>query len=175
MISVRNYNKTKENRRYGAHTMCVELPHIQVWFSYETPIAFATRDGFLHIRKNEWGPTTGQQMRTIRSEFQNFTNIIEGIDKAAFEDLLEMRLLETATKKTVIPGDFSGRILTKLRHAKSKCKMAQTAFQWETAKVLSSEAEEYLNEVIEQLNKIRYKLKKRGADPRETAKRGIIL
>lgn len=175
MISVRNYNKTKENRRYGAHTMCVELPHIQVWFSYETPIAFATRDGFLHVRKNEWGPTTGQQMRTIRSSFQNYANIFEDIEKAEFEDLLEMRLLETPTKKSVIPSDFSGRILTKLRHARTKVKMAQTAFQWETAKKVAAEAEEYLNEVIEQLNKIRYKLKKRSADPRETAKRGIIL
>ena len=43
------------------------LPRIQIWFSYETPIAFCS-EGQIFIRKNDWGATTGKHLNYISTD-----------------------------------------------------------------------------------------------------------
>lgn len=40
----------------------VEIGPLEVYFSYNTPIAFRDSEGKLIVRANEWGPTTGKHM-----------------------------------------------------------------------------------------------------------------
>ena len=49
---------------YGAHCLCVTIPGLKVWFSYQTPVAFQA-DGPRIVRENEWGPTTGKHLNWI--------------------------------------------------------------------------------------------------------------
>lgn len=37
----------------------------EVYFSYETPIAFRAVYGPLIVRENEWGPTTGEHLNYL--------------------------------------------------------------------------------------------------------------
>lgn len=50
---------------------------LSVWFSYQTPVAFAAL-GVRVVRRNEWGPTTGKHL-----------NQIDGGDKAAKEERVD--------------------------------------------------------------------------------------
>lgn len=45
----------------------VTMGDFTVWFSYETPIAFKTYDGIVHICKNEWGRTTAKHINSIKN------------------------------------------------------------------------------------------------------------
>ena len=38
---------------------------LQVWFSYQTPVAYSVMDGPKRVRRNEWGPTTGKHLNAI--------------------------------------------------------------------------------------------------------------
>ncbi len=40
----------------------VKIGPLEVYFSYNTPIAFRDSEGELIVRANEWGPTTGKHM-----------------------------------------------------------------------------------------------------------------
>ncbi len=51
----------------------IALPHIEIWFSYEDPIAFRTyasisRNSNLVVRKNDWGATTAKHLDFIDSK-----------------------------------------------------------------------------------------------------------
>lgn len=43
----------------------VRIGQIQIWFSYETVIAFGVVGDVPKVRENEWGPTTGKHMNHI--------------------------------------------------------------------------------------------------------------
>lgn len=50
---------------YGAHTLCVEVGPVTVWFSYKTPVAFQVDGRERVVRENSWGPTTGKHLNWI--------------------------------------------------------------------------------------------------------------
>jgi hypothetical protein len=45
----------------------VRLPGLTVWFSYQTPVAFAVGEGEWRVTatRNLWGPTTGKHLNEI--------------------------------------------------------------------------------------------------------------
>lgn len=45
----------------------VQLTDLIIWFSYETPIAFRDRNGYV-VRENDWGPTTGKHLNYIEPD-----------------------------------------------------------------------------------------------------------
>lgn len=59
-------NTTKGN----ALVFCVD--GVDIYYSYQTPVAFRTADGVTVVRENAWGPTTGKHL-----------NAIDGGDRAA--------------------------------------------------------------------------------------------
>ncbi len=52
-----------KSKRYNFSV--VHVGEMEIWFSYETPIAFRKSNGRLFARKNEWGPTTGKHLNYI--------------------------------------------------------------------------------------------------------------
>lgn len=40
---------------YGAHCLTFVIGNKQIWFSYDTPVAFRTPETGLVIRENDWG------------------------------------------------------------------------------------------------------------------------
>ena len=64
------------------------LGDLEIWYSYETPIAFRGRDMVLVARENDWSNTTGKHMNQIPGNEKK--NRIPGEE---FEKLLDERLL----------------------------------------------------------------------------------
>ena len=86
-VRVYNYgNYSSDN--YGAHTLCFVTPMGKFWFSYETLIAFNI-NGEFHIRKNDWGTTTGKHLnwidddKTIREDRETFERNLNRLMKVA--------------------------------------------------------------------------------------------
>jgi len=50
---------------YGAHALVFTIGHLRVWFSYQTPVAFAVGNADPIVRRNGWGPTTGKHLNAI--------------------------------------------------------------------------------------------------------------
>ena len=46
----------------------LQLGFGDVYFSYETPIAFQAVSGPLIVRENEWGPTTGKHLNYLNGD-----------------------------------------------------------------------------------------------------------
>ena len=63
------------------------LGDLEIWYSYETPIAFRGRDMVLVARENAWGNTTGKHMNQIPGNEKK--NRISGEE---FEEQLNNRL-----------------------------------------------------------------------------------
>ena len=61
---IRNYGNYS-NSNYGAHCLEVTIGGLSVYFSYDTPIAFAGRGNSLTISENCWGATTGKHLNCI--------------------------------------------------------------------------------------------------------------
>ena len=53
---------------YGAHSLCVDLPSGDFYFSYKTLVAFSTPKMGLVCRENDWGPTTGKHLNAIQPD-----------------------------------------------------------------------------------------------------------
>lgn len=49
----------------AVNSACVTVGNATVWFSYKTPIAFQVGSNERVVRKNDWGPTTGQHLNAI--------------------------------------------------------------------------------------------------------------
>lgn len=60
-----SYGDPSSSNNYGVNSLKFVLPHITVWFSYKTPIAFYTVKTGRVVRENEWGPTTGKHLNWI--------------------------------------------------------------------------------------------------------------
>ena len=53
------------SKNYGANALRFWLPNgLSIWFSYKTPVAFATSGRFV-IRENDWSTTTGRHLNAI--------------------------------------------------------------------------------------------------------------
>lgn len=50
---------------YGAHTMLVEVGPLDLYYSYQTLIAFRSPETGLVVHENDWGPTTGKHLKWI--------------------------------------------------------------------------------------------------------------
>ena len=61
--SFQTYGNYSTNN-YGAHALQFVLPHITIWFSYTTPVAF-NKNGHKVVSKNAWGSTTGKHLNWI--------------------------------------------------------------------------------------------------------------
>ena len=61
-----NYgNYSSDN--YGAHSLAVDIGPIEVYFSYQTPIAFRYRHGLV-CSENAWSTTTGKHLNWIQPD-----------------------------------------------------------------------------------------------------------
>ena len=69
--TISNYGEYVSSN-YGAHTRQVRVGRVVVWYSYDTPVAFAVGGQPRVVRRNSWGPTTGKHL-----------NWIDGGDKAS--------------------------------------------------------------------------------------------
>lgn len=58
-VSLTNYHGK------NANTRLVTIGSLDIYFSYETPIAFDSKSTGLVIRRNVWGPTTGKHLNAI--------------------------------------------------------------------------------------------------------------
>lgn len=66
LATIRSYGEySSEN--YGAHSLKVSLPEIEIYFSYETPVAFWFA-GRLTVCRNDWGVTTGKHLNWINPD-----------------------------------------------------------------------------------------------------------
>jgi hypothetical protein len=62
--SFRSYGEYSSGN-YGAHCLMFTIPGKgEVYFSYQTPVAFRGRNGLV-VRENDWGPTTGKHLNWI--------------------------------------------------------------------------------------------------------------
>ena len=62
-ISKGNYGEYSSNN-YGAHTQQIDIGNLQLWFSYNTVVAFAGENG-RKVSQNVWGTTTGKHLNWI--------------------------------------------------------------------------------------------------------------
>jgi len=80
---------------YGVNSLKFVLPHITVWFSYKTPVAFYTPKTGRVVRENEWGPTTGRHLNWIDGGDRE-----SRVDGDTFEKLYQDAMtVQTAEKK----------------------------------------------------------------------------
>lgn len=50
---------------YGANCMYVSVGPIEIWYSYQTPVAFRVEGHSKVVHSNDWGPTTGKHLNWI--------------------------------------------------------------------------------------------------------------
>lgn len=60
------------SKNYGAHALVLTVNGADLYFSYQTLVAFRAPGGKTVVRENDWGTTTGRHL-----------NAIDGGDKAA--------------------------------------------------------------------------------------------
>jgi hypothetical protein len=53
--------------RKSANAHVVKAGKLEIYFSYETPIAFRDADGTLVVSENVWGSTTGRHINLVDS------------------------------------------------------------------------------------------------------------
>ena len=61
---ISSYGQYKSDN-YGAHCLVMSMAGFNVYFSYQTPVAFSTPKHNLVVRENIWGPTTGKHLNWI--------------------------------------------------------------------------------------------------------------
>lgn len=54
----------KYNGKTG-NALVFTLGEVDVYFSYDTPVAFRSPSTGLVVRRNDWGPTTGRHLTAI--------------------------------------------------------------------------------------------------------------
>lgn len=64
----------------------VKVHDLTLWYSYETCVAFHTPADGLHVRENEWGPTTGKHLTLIDG------GNVDRVDAATFQQRLHEAL-----------------------------------------------------------------------------------
>ena len=63
--SIKNYGRYSSD---NAHTLCISMLGIDIYFSYKTPVAFRAPSCGLVVHQNDWGPTTGKHLNFINPE-----------------------------------------------------------------------------------------------------------
>lgn len=62
--TIKSYGEYSSDN-YGAHCLVVSFPKLDIYYSYETPIAFRTADTGFVIRENDWSTTTGKHLNWL--------------------------------------------------------------------------------------------------------------
>lgn len=62
--TITNYGRYSGGN-YGAHTLCVSILGVDVYFSYTTVVAFRAPDCKLVVHQNDWSKTTGKHLNFI--------------------------------------------------------------------------------------------------------------
>ena len=62
--SFRNYGQYSSDN-YGVNSLAFDLGSIEIFFSYQTPVAFITAKTGLVVRENDWSTTTGKHLNWI--------------------------------------------------------------------------------------------------------------
>lgn len=65
--SIHSYGRYSSDN-YGAHTLCVSIMGVDIYFSYKTPIAFRAPGCGLVVHQNDWGATTGKHLNFINPD-----------------------------------------------------------------------------------------------------------
>lgn len=65
--TIQNYGQYGSNN-YGAHTLMVRVMGVDVYFSYNTVIAFSAPSCGLVVHTNDWGKTTGKHLNWIEHD-----------------------------------------------------------------------------------------------------------
>lgn len=63
---INNYGEYSSGN-YGAHTLHVDLGPLELWYSYETIVAFRDETG-LQCSENQWSVTTGKHLGWIQPD-----------------------------------------------------------------------------------------------------------
>lgn len=74
------------NDNYGAHTLCVDLGNIALYYSYSTIVAYVDYTDCLVCCQNRWGPTTGKHLNWIQPDHS------KRLDSEAFDKMLTAAL-----------------------------------------------------------------------------------
>lgn len=78
---IENYGKYSSDN-YGVHTLLVNLGEIELYYSYETIVAFADSNGLV-CSENYWTVTTGKHLNWIqpdkskRVKHDKFTELLQ--------------------------------------------------------------------------------------------------
>ncbi len=79
---ITNYgNYSSDN--YGAHTLKMDLGEIELYFSYETIVAYCDGKDGLVCSTNRWGVTTGKHLNWIEDNKKNRK------DREVFDEMLK--------------------------------------------------------------------------------------
>jgi len=62
--SIHSYGQYSSSN-YGAHTLCVQVGAISLWFSYQTVVAFSSGFSGRFVSENVWSVTTGKHLNWI--------------------------------------------------------------------------------------------------------------
>ena len=63
--TISNYGEYSGNGNYGAHSLCMDVGPLTVWYSYQTAVAFHVHGHSRVVHKNYWGRTTGKHLNWI--------------------------------------------------------------------------------------------------------------
>lgn len=64
MPRIHNYGEYRSDN-YGKHTLHITIGPVQLWFSYDTIVAFGVAGKPRVVHTNDWGPTTGKHLKWI--------------------------------------------------------------------------------------------------------------
>ena len=79
---ITNYGRYDSNN-YGAHSLMIETDGIDLYYSYETIVAYRDEEDGLVVSENVWSTTTGKHLnwiladKLLRTKNENFNNLLD--------------------------------------------------------------------------------------------------
>ena len=80
------WNRDDSSDNYGAHTLRVDLGDIELFYSYETIVAYRDSKDGLVCSKNVWTNTTGKHLNWIAEKKDR-------VDNSTFNQMLDAAIL----------------------------------------------------------------------------------
>ena len=91
--SIRSYYPYSSGN-YGANSLLVSFETIDLYYSYETMVAFRTQKTGLVVRKNNWSSTTGKHLNVIDGGKKNGRIDGDKFEWMLWNTLSEMKLTD---------------------------------------------------------------------------------
>lgn len=85
------------SKAYGAHCLVFSIGKMDIYFSYQTCVAFRAPEAGLVVMQNHWGPTTGKHLKWIDGcTTRTGKHRLEGeeFDKRLFNSMITNGLLK---------------------------------------------------------------------------------